>query len=59
MDIDPNRSREAYAKPRVYTLGTVSELTTWAKSGGSADAWQQQQGESSDSQSPSDAPASH
>ena len=32
----------AYRKPEVIDLGAVHELTSWEKSGGSADAWGQQ-----------------
>lgn len=34
-----------YTKPQVYTLGSLSELTCWEKIAGSADAWQQLQGD--------------
>ena len=42
--MDRSKARMAtktYCKPEVIELGTVLELTSWEKSGGSADAWGQ------------------
>jgi hypothetical protein len=39
---------QTYCKPEVFELGAVHELTCWQKSGGSADAWGQQQGHQHD-----------
>ena len=42
--MDRSTARMAtYCKPEVIELGSVLELTCWEKSGGSADAWGQQQ----------------
>jgi hypothetical protein len=43
--MDRSKARMAtntYCKPEVIELGSVHELTSWEKSGGSADAWGQQ-----------------